>query len=490
MRKAERKRKENIMLKGKSKIELFDAATGARLLEQHDSNLVTDALGIIANCKDKTGLLRWWIPGSPSNSTGIGEYGEYLTGCPARAMMPLYKRALGGVLLWDGNIAEDPSVVIPPAGIGEVGHAGGEYGGENIYRGSYNTNESGEISGGYRHVWDFDTDKANGVIKCLSLTSFHGGNVGYHGCYDTAAFPMYNRGYFYGNENRYDDASAFGRIAFKGDTETTARMFYIRKMEDGSLRVYRRNGTEVWYLKAPDPAKVSLSVNQITCTDRVTLPVTPIDSRSCIYVYKGQIHEVAKTAVTRLRHRIFSLDGEQLSDKTVNLSFNMSSGSYYNPAVYRDGYYYCFTHIDTDVVKADENGNEISRIPILKVITDEVWSITVNEFNGEILFAINVQGSGSSATHIPYTLNSKDVLSTLGCNSFSPVVAHLNSPMYSQYVQTDDPCSPFLFFSDGYFCSIIPVVNVGYLATINNLQSPITKTSAQTMKITYEIYDE
>ena len=37
---------------------------------------------------------------------------------------------------------------------------------------------------------------------------------------------------------------------------------------------------------------------------------------------------------------------------------------------------------------------------------------------------------------------------------------------------------------------LTPAVMSTYIATINNLEVPIVKTSAQTMKIVYEIYEE
>lgn len=475
------------MLKGKSKIELFDAATGEKLLEQRDSNLVTNALDTVANCRDKMGLLRWWRPEGSTVSTDLSFHGEHLAISPACAMMPLYKRALGGVLLWDGNIAEDPSVMVPPADVDEVGHAGGEYGGSNIYRGSYNANESGEISGGYRHVWDFDTDKANGVIKCLSLTSCHGGNLGYRGDFDTEIYPRYNGSYFH-KDSRYYDASAIGVISFEGLDEI-GRTVYIRKMEDNSLRVYRRNDTEVWYLKISDPTKAALQTVKPANTGRVTLPITPIDKYSGFYLYKGQFHEIAKESSTRLRHRIFGIDGEQLSDKTLDLPFTISNGNFGTLAVYRDGYYYCLSHADTDLVKLDERGNEVSRIPMLRTNAEDIKSVTINEFNGEILFG-TVPSSGSSF-HYTYALNTKDTLGVISnLNYPTTTQSNGNYAEYSQYIKTDDPCSPFAYYNDATRGIIIPLVNTGYLATINNLQAPITKTPAQTMKITYEIYDE
>lgn len=476
------------MLKGKSKIELFDAATGAKLTEQRNSNLVTDALNVIANCKDKTGLLRWWNSMGSDGGTDLSKLNEYHEVCPSRAMLPLYKKALGGILLWDGNIAEDPSIMMPPANVSEVGHAGDAYSGANIYRGSYNSNESGKISGGYRHVWDFDTDKANGVIKCLSLTSRHGGNMGWHGCYETDNYPMINFCYFH-SENRYLECTERNSIAFEGDGEA-GFMLYIRKMEDGTLRIYKRNGTAIWYSKAPDPTKISLFTTKITCTEKVTLPITLVNGHSSVFFYKGVLHEIARLNTTQLQHRTFNLDGAQLSIKTLNLPFSLSTTPQYYTTVYRDGYYYCFPHTSTDLVKMDEEGREVKRIQALQNMDDIVKSVIVNDLTGEIMFTTR-PAKDTFNLHIAHTLNTNDTVSTLNCMYYMPVrqTADDNNT-FSHYVKTDDPGSPFLFYNIAQSGNIIPLVNMGYLATINNLQSPITKTSAQTMKITYEIYDE
>lgn len=44
------------------------------------------------------------------------------------------------------------------------------YTGNNLRRGSFNTNESGNVPGGYRYVWDWTTSQGNGEIKSVCLT--------------------------------------------------------------------------------------------------------------------------------------------------------------------------------------------------------------------------------------------------------------------------------------------------------------------------------
>ena len=471
------------MLKGKSTIQLFDAATGAKLLEQSDTNMVTNALETIANLRDRFGIMKWWKePRNNSDGMSISS-----TASPFFNMMPLYQCALGGILLWDENIEEDPSIVIPPAGVNEVGHAGNSYNSTDIYRGRYNENESGYITNGYRHVWDFDTDKANGTIKCLSLTSWHGGNIGCHGSFSGDLYPRYNHFYFHSANQYIVTSSSSHGISIREQAGGT--VIYMRKMEDGTLRMYKKNGTSAWYLKLPDPLKLGLSTTGMTYTDRVELPISLTSQYASFYVYKGQIHEIAMLTETRLQHRIFDLEGGQISSKTLDIPLTISK-SRYNPAVFRGGYYYILLS-NAEIVKVNEQGEEVSRIAFPNATTSiGVRSVTVNDFNDEITFGIRDDASGDGAyyTHI---LNTRDTVGALSRQSYACLIHWASSSdPFAQYVATDDPKSPFVYFFDPSNSTLVPMVNTGYLATINNLKSPITKTSAQTMKITYEIYDE
>ena len=473
------------MLKGRSKIQLFDAATGKKVLEQRDSNMVTNALDIIANLKDEAGLFRWWrysiMSGNTDTADRLGVAGQWM-------MLPMYQKALGGVLLWDANITEDPSIVVPPPGVYEVGHAGGAYGGSDIYRGSYNENESGSISGGWRHVWDFDTDKANGTIKCLSLTSWHGGNIGYHGCFEgDDQYALYNYFWFHrDNIHRTCDAGS-GGVPLPGSGWGTS--LYLRNMGDGTLRLYRRNQTQVWYVDISDPTKLSILDGGLKCGETVFLPITPINDRSAMYVYQNQIHDIGMSVANQLVHKIYSLEGEEISSKVINLPFSYVNTYHPIPAVYRDGYYYCIPHNDVNIIKVDAQGQQVGSFPFLRAATDQARGAVINEYNNEILFSVY---TGDQTCYLPVAVNGRDETAFRAINNSSfRNISHnsVTSGPYPQYVKTDDPDSLFVYFGQ-LGENITPLVNTGYLATINNLQTPITKTAAQTMKITYEIYDE
>ncbi len=150
-------------MQGKAKIQLFDADTGRQVYEAEEKNLVTDAIKNIMSVPPA-----YMMMGLPTAQF----YG---------GISPVATALYGGIMLYGQTLTESKSNVMPdmvnPPPL--VGHAGGNYSGTNVLRGNYNENESGQIEGGWRHVWDFATDKANGTIRCLALTSKHGGNSGF-----------------------------------------------------------------------------------------------------------------------------------------------------------------------------------------------------------------------------------------------------------------------------------------------------------------------
>ena len=484
------------MLKGKSKIQLFDAVTGEQVLEQRDENLVTNALDILMNSKDKLGLLRWWR--EKAGNEIIGRLTDHIVTTPAYAMMPLAKGALGGIILWENNITENPSITVPSFDVStEVGHAGVEYSGADTRCGTYNSNESGEISGGWRHVWDFGTDKANGTIKCLTLTSQHGGNLGYHCNFNTNidAHPLYTHCYFH-SENYYETASSDNNgIQFSG-SDDKGSILYMKKNSDGGLKLLKRFKTQMWYINTYDISKVRLNQTAPTIKSREELASTLTNQYSALYVYQGKIHEIALISKTTMQHRTFDLNtGAQLTSKNISLPFSYSSAYVFNPAVYRDGKYYCFTGNRNEMITVNEQGQQLASRTFPSTYY-QMYPPVIDEFSGNIILSMRTDDSPSTCSY-PAVITPGDKCFYQASFNFSnelPVrhtIANDSNMLFSQFIKTDDMNSPFLYFCDAnYAVNIIPLVNTAYLATINNLQSPIIKTSAQTMKITYEIYDE
>ena len=128
------------MLKGSVKIELTDVKTGeVKTHEQH--NLVTDNVQFMLNYADPANLL------------------------------PLYQKAMGQLLLFDDEITENDGTELIgyPKESKLVGYANRTLNTELINSGSYNVAESSGTTDSFTSVWDFSTSQLNGTIGALAL---------------------------------------------------------------------------------------------------------------------------------------------------------------------------------------------------------------------------------------------------------------------------------------------------------------------------------
>ena len=83
-------------------------------------------------------------------------------------LLPL-KQFFAGCLLTDKDNDASLSMIAHTSNV--VAQASNNaYTGANLRRGSFNTNESGNVPGGYRFVWDWATSQGNGEIKSVCLT--------------------------------------------------------------------------------------------------------------------------------------------------------------------------------------------------------------------------------------------------------------------------------------------------------------------------------
>ena len=147
-------------LKGHTVIELTDVNTGEKEIHE-DDNMITNAIKQLLGYNGHVCI-------STRQSLSYGttsKYSELL-------------RLTGGLLLFDTELEENVDKYYPPAGVRLVGFGSGiSYAGNNLQAGSYNQQESGPTENGYRHVWDFNTNQANGQIACACLTTRSGGKI-------------------------------------------------------------------------------------------------------------------------------------------------------------------------------------------------------------------------------------------------------------------------------------------------------------------------
>lgn len=138
------------MLQGKSKIELFDAITGKKTFEHEEHNMITNAY-------------------KKAYETIMS---KVILTDDFSAMYKYYPRDFSkGILLLNSTQTADANNFVPKGNL--VGYASSNgYSGSSTMRGSFNTSESVPLSNpsGYKYVWDFTTNQANGTINTLALT--------------------------------------------------------------------------------------------------------------------------------------------------------------------------------------------------------------------------------------------------------------------------------------------------------------------------------
>lgn len=151
-------------MKGSSLIQLFDAKTGEETARYENKNIVTNLFKKLTE--------------------------DYMAACMIYGVNPVTYLTntspslfISGIQLFDNLLPLDPAVLTVPMNCGTVAHAGGLYAGTDSYRGSLNATESGAIMNGsvmtgYKKVWDFASNQANGTIKSMALCNLYGGTAG------------------------------------------------------------------------------------------------------------------------------------------------------------------------------------------------------------------------------------------------------------------------------------------------------------------------
>lgn len=486
-------------LHGKSTIQLYNADSGVLEEEHVNHNIVTNAVSDIVNGNDPLGMLKVSRCVHKNNSYYVySKYINYLD-----YMKPLATRAFGGLMLWDSNIPENAAITTMPAGVKQLGNAGGNYNGDDIYRGNYNGNESGTIANGYRHVWDFATDKGNGTIKCLSLTSRHGGNYGHTSSISTKLRSVFAYCYVSDEQEYEENAQCIctNTNSCVYSSVAAGMAFYMAKNADGTIWQLLRdsNLTQIRKVTLSNPNVCGIST-QLQATD--TVDFFTVNELAEVYVADGKIHEVYVATKTTLQHNIYSLQGEQLATHTITLPKNAYSSTYRNDSVpffYRGKYYY-YTGYGTlsdgsrgDIYQiTDANGNDLgttgaegssylSSNYYLAPCTRRV----LGEYHDRLLFSGRTQNS----SYVTLVLEFSD------SDGFRPNYESSTVVDGSSYGRDLFPIitpydTPFVYFGRGTQGGLITTsVDWRYLATINNLATPVTKTSAQTMKITYDLVE-
>lgn len=454
------------MLKGETIIELTDVRTGE--VEVHkDSNMVTNALDIVLNT-----LSAVWLV-------------DRFVACTKDKNYPLYDHLLGGVVLFPEALEENANNIWCPYTVDATGFASNKANsGDDRRRGSLNPNESMPVldsfgkAVGYKYVWDFATSQANGVIASVCLTHPTAG-YNWYGCKDSPTnqrFVPYTA--IEGIQSSAQNPHWYYPVrCFMADLE----MGYIYSWTDDGKIIKMRSYPSPKMGLVETPIFVEGNPDNLF-TDAFDISTTEFWT----FNQRRQFLRLSDTEIIGI-----STNGSASSPTTVkwiNISVRtgaITEGSWSIQAPLCRSY----------GCVAISNGHMMwvsnDRKSVYKINLDNIASVAQILYTGDGV--IDVADNYTSVTALPNGV-------VLGSNFYI-----LNDILVPTVKFGDSQGNSLNFFTgfwaDCYYYSWyyynggsyggIARLNVGlipqYLATINNLSSPVTKTADKTMKITYTI---
>lgn len=445
---------------GKSKIELF--TNGKKDDEYINSNIVTNA---IQNMLAYNPILGYPIPAS--------------------WICPIATNCYQGLLLWDDTITEDADNIIASPSIGLLGHASRTYSGANPLRGNYNINESMEITGGYRHVWDFGTDKVNGLIKALSLTSPNIGDQGFASSVDYTNPTIYGRNFMTLVDNYpYTDITNLPsnpnwRAFYTKFTGPNPYVLAYDSVSASGRGIYKYSLPASTQLGVNQPASSSYyKINPQSTSARSSFSYTPESTKyledvfgqyANLYWYEDKLHIIDLTDSTTLVHSTYTWDDTSfVLDSTTTITLDTAGAVSTNAKAFCLNDYY-FVKIDgTHYAKFDNTG-------ALQTTVSWTYGFTQMYFYGDKCFSL--YRSNYSHTMCMFDGDNLQVF-PFSCPNYN---------VQQDIIYSNISLPTMIVYMGGY--RFHTAVYPAYLATINNLETPVLKTSAQTMKVTYELYD-
>ena len=480
------------MLKGTTKIELTDVNTGeVQVIEKHNS--ITGALQELFNP----------VLGHLTNNTTLSN------------ALPAYNTFLGGLLLFDSEIKGNPLPLYAPETAKLIGCA--RYNTQNskggIYFGSYDATES-SVSADTKTaklVYNFTQSQANGTIGSICLTHANGGYGVYRSDFSNKVVAqklgvsLFSTPYIKLARDERDRSRSIYSYSDKEhlvaiDLENDCAHYFRLTSATTIVMVKRRIGLKKFSIFGQtasiigEPVTLNLSISLKDSSNYYSFDT----ETNTLYIFGQQSSQVAVNAsfsVTAITLDSYVVTQQTL--KNIHTQFLYAQGYAYRGRVYTlDG-----------GTTATVNGKAATKYRVLSfslatgelAIHGEVISpnstvspIPMYAADGRLYWQAGYDSSApnmgglwvTDCTATPDATNTTlcgvdgidfyygDVYYPVGC---TPV---LNHPMLMYLSQEQRGGTSY---SQG-FCFL-----AHYLATINNLATPIFKSPTQTMKITYTI---
>ena len=438
---------------GKTIIELRDAKTGKLTKRTEDKNMLTNA------------LTEFYKQGGMTNPSAFN-----VSDLRADALHYL----LGGVLLLDTELDEDATIIRVPSGVGMTGN--GAYNvlnsGNPPELGSWNDNESGwQQDGSYKMVWDYTTSQANGTVACVCLTSSYGGR---RGVGNKSGTSNTNGQTMSGYNSTISPASINLPVLGVYNNVRTCLTAY-----DGGSGAKYWDGRTTWTI------------------NKYAYPTSQVDLRDTIN--NRLIEQKTVTLPAGLQNLGYVDSGEVQIRQIGQYAYIMmcpatTSGSYYTR-------YFHFSDAYPITIAKYNLAND----------TVEVYKVLSPSTTGLAAFDMAAGVYPNAALSADYAVYSKYVfdLNTLANVSELTDIGEYGTSIWAidddiaeanavRVDMAEGTWSPVNASSGGHYGTLVYNGLLGndggvvfrdprYIATINNLEAPVTKTADKTMKVTYVV---
>ena len=476
-------------LKGTTKIELTNVKTGEREVIEKD-NLVTNAVPDLLQLNPF--LFRM-------------EQGYVEKTFDRDNFIPICPNLIGGILLYENTIPEDPDKYYAQSDNPLIGYSSSDVNGtEETKRGSMNQTESGPLDtgDGYRFVFDFDTSQGNGKISCIGLTSKWGGQAGYSSLYD------YNENIVKASSNTVSIGTySSGADYFKNVTSVC--MIDPDRNMAYAVRISGEKQLTVAEIRFPLTAMGLAIGTKLPVVKQETISTSVFGLFGSSSTYAGFCHD-GEGNIWGFQHSDNGSSGNKTGNATINwikinpmdwsftegtwtipyqlsrMGYQYESGTKYyvnNEILVHEGCLYCFSY----------DGYAVYKINVTN--PTDVQEFRFN--NGGIM-----RRSGKAMNTAKTAFNVIGNVVGFRGGYILGNTAYRGS-VYTDYIQaaydyagTNLRIGPLLLLFNVTTGTThtensvkMAIVNP-YLATINNLQTPVEKTADKTMKITYILREE
>ena len=392
---------------------------------------------------------------------------------------PLWQKLCGGLLLLDSVVDSNANFVAPGQKMTGRGYYGSSNNGSPVSLGSWNATESAVSSNAVQMVYDFTTSQGNGDIKAVCLTSDAVGRCGignqdndYNVSYNTdvATWQGYNKSFDgltnLSNGHAFDGEYIYFNPVLDGTSLTISKKYANARKVDLIHMLTDANVADTISLTLSSALAHDDNIRLIQAS-ATKLVVVGYDSNSDTAISTVEIDLSSNpiTATVREISGIPSLDTyENYEYSSVDCLGVDGSG---NPILVFGSYAY---KPKAFAVNIGTNAKH----SFIWADAYTTWGLT-NQQNCNIIPMGNGNFIAASIRNqVP------GFVCDLSNDSMKPCETYNANPMVRAYNGMN------LIGSTGD-SNIRMMQNPFYLATINNLATPVTKTSSQTMKVTYVI---